>query len=111
MKRLCVECGEYCEHPVVEGDEYPGKRLTVPDVMPMVRDLYAGKRPCTRHTEIMGGHLHILLDDGNVTDHHATFCLEEAQKDGCANCVELAQKLVVMSQTQRLKLYRRKRDV
>lgn len=74
---------------------------TVPEVLPLVKALY--ERSC------VGCCLHILLDDGNVKDHHAQFCLEWARKEGHADCIELAEKIVQMTQTQRLKLYRGKR--
>lgn len=68
--------------------------------MPLVRALY--ERNC------VGCHLHIVLDDGNVEDSHVKFCLDEAKEEGCQECVTLAEKLLLMSKTQRRKLYSRK---
>ena len=80
---------------------------TVPEVLPLVIALY--ERNC------VGCCLHILLDDGNVKDSHALFCLEYAKKESHADCVVLAEKICQMSVTQRLKLYKhprkRERDV
>jgi hypothetical protein len=48
--------------------------------------------------------LHILLDDGNVHDSDAAFCLEVAKKAGHQDCIEVATALVNASPTQRRKL-------
>ena len=74
---------------------------TVPEVLPLVLALY--ERNC------VGCCLHILLDDGNVKDSHALFCLEYAKKAGHADCIKLAELICQMSTTQRMKLYRSKR--
>lgn len=71
-------------------------RPTVPEVMPLVRRYYE-KHPS-------GGSLHILLDDGNVSDSDADFCLKAATEAGDADGVELARLVAQMSRTQRLKL-------
>src|SRR5574342_921951 len=71
---------------------------TVPDVMPLVRALYA---------QPLGGAgccLHIVLDDCNVEDGCVQFCLEYAQKNGHPDCIALAELLMQMSKTQRRKL-------
>lgn len=77
---------------------------TVPDVLPMVRRLYRGDDPCSRGSGSVGGHLHIVLDDGNVEDGHVSYCLEEAMADQCETCVKLATLLRQMSRTQRGRL-------
>lgn len=54
--------------------------------------------------------LHVLLDDHNVGDDTAAFCLQWAKDQLAAEgeehreCVELAGLVVAMSRTQRLKL-------
>jgi hypothetical protein len=73
---------------------------TVPEVLPLVKAIYA--RNC------VGCCLHIILDDDNTEQHHAEFCLKYAQEHGHPDCIELAQKLVQMSRTQRHKLYQQK---
>jgi hypothetical protein len=73
---------------------------TVPEVLPLVRELYAqpgGGAGCC---------LHIVLDDGNVHDDNVGFCIERADEVGHERCLKLARTLLLMSRTQRLKLYR-----
>jgi hypothetical protein len=77
---------------------------TVPEVLPLVRRLYNEDDLCSRNSGIVGGHLHIVLDDGNVEDSNVQFCLQEAIKDHCATCIRLAELLLLMSKTQRAKL-------
>lgn len=84
------------------------EKLTVPEVLLLVRRLYDGEDECTRHSGIVGGHLHIVLDDGNVKTSHVDWCIEEAEKDNCVTCLSLARKLRTMSLTQRGKIYRRR---
>ena len=69
-----------------------------------MRALYNYDNPCTRRTGGVGGHLHIVLDDNNVDDYSVKLCLDEAEKDHCTTCIELAQVLMMMSMTQRYKL-------
>lgn len=65
--------------------------------MPLVRALYA-RHPC-------GCCLHIVLDDGNIEDGHVKFCIEFAKEENCQECIELGNKLLLMSKTQRRQLY------
>jgi len=51
-----------------------------------------------------GGSLHIVLDDGNISDDDVTFCINYAKKKGDTKGVELAEILLRMSKTQRRKL-------
>lgn len=48
--------------------------------------------------------LHILLDDCNVHDDDAAFCLARAREAGHDDCIRLAELLMAMSPTQRRKL-------
>jgi len=73
-------------------------KLTVPDVIQDVWDLYA-----TKHGNV-GGCLHIVLDDDNVEDSSVRFCIDYAKEKGCEVCLPLAEKLLTMSETQRGKL-------
>jgi hypothetical protein len=52
-----------------------------------------------------GGHLHIVLDDGNTETSHVLFCLRSAEEDHDAEGVALARLLLSASLTQRDKLY------
>ena len=77
---------------------------TVPEVLPMVQ-AYVSK-PGNR----VGGNLHIVLDEGNVCDGHIEYCLERCREKGDADGVALAETLLRMSKTQRLKLGSRMYD-
>ena len=48
---------------------------------------------------------HIVTDDGNVAQAHADFCLDQARLNGHADCLALCEALVLMTPTQRRKLY------
>jgi hypothetical protein len=74
---------------------------TVPEVLPLVRAY------CAKPGNATGGSLHIVLDDGNIEDHHIRYCAEFAEKRGDGEGVELARLLLRMSRTQRNKVYRR----
>jgi hypothetical protein len=69
---------------------------TVPEVLPLMQTVYA--------RNAVGCCLHILLDDGNIKNHHAEFCLKQARELAHADCIALAEKIVLMSQSQRWKL-------
>jgi hypothetical protein len=71
---------------------------TIPEVLPLIK-----KFANIKGNEV-GGNLHITLDDGNVDDCHVQFCLEEAKKDNDILGIEVAETLLKMSKTQRLKL-------
>lgn len=70
---------------------------TVPEVLPAVRELY-------RRAE-GGCCLHIVLEEGNVSDDNVRFCVEYAREKGHAECLALAETLLLMSKTQRGKLW------
>ena len=71
-------------------------RPTVPEVMPLVKAIYR------RHSG--GCCLHIVTDDGNVENGHVDFCLRRSRELGHADCIEVAEMLTLMTQTQRLKV-------
>lgn len=73
-------------------------RPTVPEVRELVDAYYehAGNTA--------GGNLHIVLDDFNIADHHIQFCLELASEMGDDDGVEIAEKLLQMTTTQRRKV-------
>lgn len=73
---------------------------TVPEVLPLVLEYVS------RPENGAGGSLHIILEDQNVTDADVRFCLEHARECGDADGVALAELLLRMSRTQRLKLSR-----
>ena len=76
-------------------------RPTVLDVIPMVRAYYA------KPGNIVGGSLHIVLDDMNVDDSHVEWCLAYAIRKNDTDGVALAKVLLQMSKTQRLKIAHR----
>ena len=69
---------------------------TIPEVIERFRTYYT-ENPAW-------GHLHIVLDDGNVSDDNVIFCLDEARTCGDHEAVELAEILLRMSKTQRRRL-------
>lgn len=71
---------------------------TIPDVLPLMREF--ARQP----GNAVGGHLHLVLDDGNVLDDHVRYCLEQAREAGDDLAVEVAEVLLTMSKTQRSKL-------
>jgi hypothetical protein len=73
------------------------RKPTVPEVLPMVKELYK------RHG--VGCCLHVCIDDGNVEDRSVQFCLDFAKQKGCTDCILLAETLLKMSKTQRMKLH------
>ena len=79
---------------------FHAKKPTVPDVAPLVRSYYA--KPGNE----AGGSLHIVLDDGNVTDADVEFCRNRAIEARDDDGVVLATILRAMSKTQRLRLAR-----
>jgi hypothetical protein len=71
---------------------------TVPEVLPLVR------RFAQMPGNETGGHLHLVLDDGNVKDHHVRYCLAEAESAGDTLAAEVARTLLTLSKTQRSKV-------
>ena len=69
---------------------------TVPKVLPLAKEIY--KRDSS------GCCLHIVLDDGNVHDCHVQHCANMAINNNHLDCLELAEILLKMTKTQRLKI-------
>lgn len=75
-------------------------RPKVPEVLVLARALYStyeGGAGCC---------LHIALDDGNLEDSSLEWCLKYARERGHEFCVDLAEKMLRMSGTQRGKVYK-----
>jgi hypothetical protein len=72
------------------------QKPTIPEVLDEFRE-YLRKNP-------VWGSLHIVLDDGNVGDDHVRYCLEQARAIGDDEGASLAEILLRMSKTQRIKL-------
>lgn len=75
------------------------RKLTVPEVLPVVRAYYA------KPGNGAGGSLHLVLDDGNIGTSSVVFCREYALRNNDLDGVALAELLLKMSYTQRKKLY------
>lgn len=61
--------------------------------------------------ERAGGLLHIVLDDGNLEDHNIQWCIEycnrkeNAQRIDKDICLEIAQRMLKLSYTERMLIY------
>lgn len=71
---------------------------TLPEVIPLVKQWYAEPERAA------GDLFHVILEDKNYQQCHATTALENARESGNPQAIELAEKLVAMSATQRRKL-------
>lgn len=80
------------------------RKPTVPEVLPKVKAYL--KLP----GNIIGGSLHAYLDDGNTKESDIRWCLEYAQERGDKEGIELAEILLRMSRTQRIKIADRAYD-
>lgn len=78
----------------------PSSALTVPEVIPFLRDYYA------LPGNSQGGYVHILTEDDNFEQHFADWCLREAEEHGNKADVRIASLLARLSSTQRRKLSR-----
>ena len=72
----------------------------ISDVLPLVEEYY--RKP----GNMVGGNLHVVLEDHNIQNYHLDFCLKEAHAVGDEDGVMLAELLLKMSKTQRLKICR-----
>ena len=72
--------------------------ITIPDVIPKLREFML------KPENGVGGNLHIVLEDGNVSDGDVVFCINNAIERGDKDGEELARMLLKMSKTQRKKL-------
>lgn len=70
---------------------------TIPEVWPLVK----AYRDAGNH---VGGSLHIVLDEGNVTDNDVRWCIRYARRFGDEAGAKLGEILLAMSKTQRSKL-------
>lgn len=76
----------------------PSAVITVPEVLDRF-EAYHLNNP-------VWGSLHIVLEDFNVHDSHVLLCIEDAERTGDQEGLELGQILLQMSKSQRLKLGR-----
>ena len=73
--------------------------MTAKEVLQLAKEYYA------KDGNGVGGNLHIVLDDGNIKDHHVEFCIKRALDDGDTDGVTLGKEILKLSATQRKKLY------
>lgn len=73
---------------------------SVRDVLPLVLSYYS------RPGNGAGGLLHIVLDDGNVDDDDVQYCYGRACEEEDHEAITLADLMLRMSKSQRLRLYR-----
>lgn len=78
--------------------QHAGRKPTIPEVL----DRFRAYHPAN----LAWGHLHVVLDDGNVRDDSVFFCFSLAWAAQDREGIELALLLLRMSRTQRLKLGR-----
>jgi len=74
------------------------KDLTAEDVIPFAHEF----RDMDNNS--VGGHLHIVLDDGNCEDHFVEFCKLQADRDHDIKAYLLADTLLSMPETEREKV-------
>lgn len=71
-------------------------RLTLPEIKQDFENYFASNPAW--------GSLHIVLDDGNINDSSVKYCFEHARDVGDIEGARLAEVLLQLSKTQRLKL-------
>lgn len=78
----------------------PSPRITIPEVLPLVRDYYA------QPGNGAGGNFHIVLDDGNINRTHVVWCWNRAREARDWRGMALGFKLLRMTISQRKRLTR-----
>lgn len=73
-------------------------KLTVPQLIEECKKYYS------LPNNGVGGSLHIVLDDGNIADHHITYCIQYAKEQNDIEGEKLGQLLLQASKTQRKKI-------
>lgn len=72
--------------------------MNIPDVIDQIRAYY--RLPGNE----AGGIVHIVLEDGNIAQKDADWCLEQALDHGDENDIEIARIVAGLSRTQRKKI-------
>lgn len=73
------------------------QKLPVPDVISKIR-AYTQK-----DGNQVGGNLYMVLSNKNIKDSDIEFCRKQAENDGDIEAVELAESLLALSKTGRMK--------
>lgn len=76
----------------------PLGRPTLPEVLPLLTALF--------ERSSSGCCLHIVLDDCNLKNDDVIFCRSKAIERGHMDCLHLAEKLLLMTISQRARLAR-----
>jgi hypothetical protein len=76
----------------------PEHKIDVTYVLPVVKTFIA------KEGNLTGGNLHMVLSNKNILDWHIEFCLQAAKDDNDSDGVLIAELLLKMSKTQRLKI-------
>lgn len=74
---------------------------TIPQVWPLIHIYYRLPVRCA----VLGGCLHITLEDGNITDGDLDFCISFAEEVGDREGAHLAGLVRRMSRSQRRRMY------
>ncbi len=69
---------------------------SIPSVIHLFADYYS--------KNASWGSLHIVMDDGNVTDDNVRFCKEWARKENDKEGERLSDILLLMSKSQRIRI-------
>jgi hypothetical protein len=80
---------------------FAANKPTVPDALPVVLAFLNSPGNST------GGNLHIVLEDGNLSDKDIQFCIDAAREQNDVAAQGLGRMLLRMSKTQRKKIYLR----
>jgi len=77
--------------------------MTAPNNKPVPKELMDRFRAYHDKNSTWGS-VHIVLDDGNIRDHHCQSCVDYAKETGDAEGQFLAEQLLKMSKSQRYKV-------
>lgn len=77
--------------------------MTAPNNQPLSKE-NLDKFKAYKRSQGAWGNLHIVMDDKNIKNNHVQWCLEQCKKKGDAAGLELAEILVGLSKSQRIKL-------
>lgn len=73
--------------------------MNINDVIPLTKQLYESDGGC------VGCCLHIVLDDGNLETSNIQYCLDYARQRNHLLCIEIAEKMLQLTKTQRKQIY------
>jgi predicted transcriptional regulator len=74
------------------------QKVNIVDVLLLVKNFMA------KEGNLTGGTLHMVLSNKNIRDSDIEFCLKAARDKNDTDGIEIAELLIKMSRTQRLKI-------